>query len=152
MSRTQITTSQNLRKEDKSIKVVAGISSLLGLWLIGTSLLLGAPSSHLVSNVVTGGLISALAGRAYFRKRQSKSSGRTKSASRFGFALVGLLGLWAIATPFVFPVDGVLFWNDIVVGVLVAMTSVYNVSVASIDTSDRLIQQSNERPPRSGPE
>lgn len=150
MSRTQITTGENLRKEDKSIKVVAGVAVLLGLWLIGSSLLLGATSWHLLSNVVAGVFITALAGHAFHRKNQRESVGRTKSASRFGFAVIGLLGLWVIATPFVFQAEGLLFWNDIVVGALVALTAVYTVGVTSIDTADRLIQQSNERPPRTG--
>lgn len=143
MSRTQITTRENLRKEDKSIKVVAGMSGLLGLWLIGTSVLSGGSLAHLSSALATGVVIAGLGGYNYYRKHNRESASRTASA------VIGLLGLWVIASAFLFQVDGAAFWNSLVVGLLVAMTSVYNVGVSSIDTSYRLIQQSNERPPRT---
>lgn len=152
MSRTQITTDENIRKEDKTIKVVAGISVVLGLWLVATTLLLGDPSTHLVSVVLSGVFVTGIGAFNYYRKHKRKSEGRSGTASRFGSVVIALLGLWVVASAFLFGPEGLLFWNDLVFGTLVALTGVYNGGVSTIDTSDRLIQQSNERPPRTSRE
>lgn len=115
----------------KTIKWLAGINGLLGLWLIAAPFIFSAPVGDLWNDVVVGALVAGLAGYNYYRE----ANGQT--VSQGSAALNTLLGLWLIVAPFVFGVDGVLLWNDVIVGAIVTFLAGYNWGAGNSSTATR---------------
>lgn len=103
---------------------IAVLTGVLGAWLMGFSSVTGAPTLDAWHDLVVGGTVVTLAGYSHSRIR---AEGRP--SSRASRALV-LLGVWLLLAPFALGVDGVLLWNDVVVGVLVTALAGYTASVA----------------------
>lgn len=101
-------------------KRIAGVNALLGLWLIAAPFWLGAPPIDLWNDVIVGILIAGIAGYNWYRKDQE--------VSRSGAGFNALLGLWLIVGPFLYGVSGVLLWNDVIVGAIVASLAGYAVA------------------------
>ena len=103
-----------------TVKWLAGVNGLLGLWMIVFPFLFAAPPTDLWNDVIVGTVIAGLAAYNYYRESKGEV------ASRVSAALNMLLGLWLIAAPFVFGVEGALLWNDVIVGTTVTLLAGYN--------------------------
>jgi hypothetical protein len=101
-------------------KWLAGLNSLLGLWLIAVPFVLTVPTTAMWNAVIVGGLIAVLGGYNYYLTSQGEE------VSVAVASLNTLLGLWVIAAPFVFRPGTVALWNDVIVGALVASFGGYN--------------------------
>ncbi|MDF9748151.1 SPW repeat protein [Natrinema salsiterrestre] len=119
-------------------KWLAGINSLLGLWLIVAPFILEAPTGDLWNDVIIGSSIVVIGAYNYYRatNQQSVSTG--------GATLNVLLGLWLIIAPFVFGVGGALLWSDVIVGVSVASLASYNAYAAGSSERERTAAESSQ--------
>ena len=102
---------------------LGGLNALLGAWLIAVPFVFGIESdAGLWNHVIVGAAILVFSGyNAY-------SADEYESGSMWAAGLSALLGLWMIVAPFVFTVEGgTVFWNDVVVGALVALMAGYNM-------------------------
>ncbi|NEU55895.1 SPW repeat protein [Halorussus sp. MSC15.2] len=121
-------------------KWTAGLNVLLGLWLIAAPFVWdaivageiwadGALDGVLAANpwngMIVGAAIAVLAAYNYYEAANEE-------AISVGVAsLVALLGLWMIVAAFFFETVSVLsFWNDVIVGALVAALAGYNIYTA----------------------
>jgi hypothetical protein len=52
---------------------------------------------------------------------------RSMDANDWAIAIAALLGLWVVASPFVYGVGEAMLWNAVIVGALVAVVGGYNV-------------------------
>lgn len=134
MSATETTQNAESSTVTQSIKLLAGTNGLLGLWMIAAPFIWGAPTADLWNDVIVGIVIAGLAGYNYYRE----TNGQT--ASRASAALNTLLGLWLIAAPFVFGVDGVLLWNDVIVGAIITLFAGYNWGVGGFGSTSNTAQ------------
>ncbi|UHQ99261.1 SPW repeat protein (plasmid) [Natrinema zhouii] len=124
--------------KNTTTKWLAGLNSLLGLWLIVAPFIFEAPTGDLWNDVIVGASIVVIGGYNYYRaaNQQSVSTGAA--------TLNALLGLWLIIAPFVFGVGGVLLWSDVIVGVIVASFAAYNVYAASSTERERTTAESSQ--------
>lgn len=101
---------------------LSGVSALLGAWVFVAAFLFTMPTNHFWNSVVVGAAIVVLGAYAY-TNAADPTSGR-----RYATGLAALLGLWMIASPFVFALETgtALFWSDVVAGILVAVLSGYD--------------------------
>jgi len=101
---------------------------LLGLWMIVQALMFDLVASQFWNDVIVGALLMATGGYNYTR-RANERFGNVAAAT-----LAALLGLWLVASPFMFGADAGLteatndagFWNDIVVGLLALGLGAYS--------------------------
>lgn len=129
MSSTETANETESGTVSTTIKWLAGINGLLGLWMIAAPFIWGAPAVDLWNDVIVGVLIAGIAGYNYYREANDQSASQ-------GSAVVNtLLGLWLIAAPFVFGVDGVLLWNDVIVGAIVTLFAGYNWGAGGFGTT-----------------
>lgn len=100
---------------------VSGLVSLIGLWIAVSPFLFDTTATALWNNVVVGLAIFLIAGYNYYRMA------RNHVASTGSASLVALLGLWALAAPFVIEFETeTLAWSNVVAGILVALIAAYN--------------------------
>lgn len=111
-------------------KWVSGLVVLAGVWLILEALLLDVLLlGNFWNDIVVGALLIVLGGYNYYR-RSNEELGSTAAAG-----LTVLLGLWLVISPFVYAVDvgpaeittEMGFWNDVIVGLIVAILGAYSV-------------------------
>lgn len=101
-------------------KWLSGIIALLGLWMLAQALLFDMVASQFWNDVIVGALLLIVGGYNYSRR------GRDKIGSVGAASIAALLGLWLVASPFLFGADAgateavndLVFWNDIVVGLV----------------------------------
>lgn len=105
-------------------KWLAGLNSLLGLWLIAVPFVISVPTNAMWNAVVVGILIATLGGYNYYLTTQGDEVNATLAGVN------ALLGLWVIAAPFAFNPGMMALWNDIIVGALVAIFGGYNAYIA----------------------
>ncbi|MFB6163921.1 MAG: SPW repeat protein [Haloarculaceae archaeon] len=105
---------------------------LLGLWLaIVPTFVLGAVGLRFWSDLIVGLVVAGLATYGAWVATQSDHT------SLWGPGLNALLGLWVIATPFLFePLTDALFWNDVIVGLLIVLVAA--IALFGAGTSDRV--------------
>ncbi len=72
------------------------------------------------NDVIVGLSIATIAGYNYFREANGRPASRASAATNT------VLGLWLIAAPFVFGIDGTLLWNDVIVGSMITLFAGYN--------------------------
>lgn len=103
---------------ERSAGLAAGLGTMIffsGIFFTGTGLIIP-------NNVVAGAFIAIAAAYAAAVPDGGRLPGLLAPA------VVFLLGLWVVASPFVFGISGPLFWSSIVLGGLVAVlagTSAY---------------------------
>jgi ABC-type nickel/cobalt efflux system permease component RcnA len=108
-------------------KWISALVALLGLWLVVEPFLFEMTAVNFWNDIIVGLALIALGAYNYYRRADQ----------RLGSVAVGvfvaLLGLWLLAAPFVFGVDGgaseatgATFWNDVVVGALVVILGAYS--------------------------
>ncbi|MFB6075199.1 MAG: SPW repeat protein [Haloarculaceae archaeon] len=99
---------------------LSGISALFGAWVFVSVFALGASGSHYWNDLVVGAAIFILAGYSFLQEASEPSVVWTS-------ALAALLGLWMIATPFVYSgVSSTMMWSGVISGVVVAILSGYD--------------------------
>jgi len=109
-------------------KWLSALIALLGLWMIVEALVFDLVATQFWNDLLVGALLLALGGYNFYR-RADEHMGNVAVA-----ALVALLGLWLIVTPFVFGESGGLtettndaaFWNDVIVGLIAAVLGAYS--------------------------
>lgn len=116
-----------------AVKWVSAIVALVGVWLLGEAYLLEPIFAGISSDSVVGVALLALGGYNYIRR----------SGEWFGSvgvsALVILLGVWLVASPFLGgQPDGPLaladnpeFWSDVVTGLVTVTLGIYSLSHAT---------------------
>lgn len=125
---------------DEEGKWTAGLNVLLGLWLVvapfvwdavvaegiwADGVLGGELAANPWNDVIVGVAIAVLAAYNFYRATNEEE------ISVGVASLVALLGLWLVVSPLVFEtVSALSFWNDVVVGALVAILAGYNVYTA----------------------
>jgi hypothetical protein len=104
-----------------TLKWVSGVVSLIGLWIAVSPFVYGAGGAPLWNNLVVGGAIFLLAGYGFYRMQQGY---RPDVGST---SLTALLGLWAVAAPFLLAyLSEGLVWSTVASGVAVAVLAGYN--------------------------
>lgn len=104
-----------------SLKWVSGVVSLIGLWIAASPFLYESAQVPRWNNAVIGGAIFLLAGYGVYRisKNYRPDVGST--------SLTSLLGLWAIAAPFLLSYgNNALVWSTMASGIAVAILSGYS--------------------------
>lgn len=109
-------------------KWVSVLVALLGLWVVIGAVMGDLAAVQFWSDVIVGGLLILVGGYNAYRRSQE----RTGSTAAAVVTVIG--GLWLVATPFMFDAGpGIVeatsrfgFWNDVVVGLLVALLGAYS--------------------------
>ncbi|RDI71930.1 SPW repeat protein [Halopelagius longus] len=118
-------------------KWTSALIALAGVWMIVEPFVFDVVQSNLLNDVVVGVVLVALGGFNFYRRADEKVGYAAVAAA------AALVGLWLIASPFVYgrtvptgvaPELG--FWNDVVVGLLVAASGAYSAYEARETTSD----------------
>jgi hypothetical protein len=117
---------------DRRVRLLEGISALLGLWLILSPFVIGAPGQKVAASGMTvGALILILAGvRILFKHTAAVSWG------------IALLGAWTIMSPWVLGQTSPDFrtWNYILIGVIVAALETYSLTSSTTQSNWRQSQ------------
>ncbi|QLG64348.1 SPW repeat protein (plasmid) [Halorarum salinum] len=105
-------------------KWISAIIGLLGLWMILQAVLFELTPGQFWNDVIVGALLLAVGGYNYYR-RADERLGNIGAA-----ALAALIGLWLVASPFVFgagdTASGFAFWNDVLVGLSALVLGAYS--------------------------
>lgn len=108
-------------------KWVSAVIALIGLWVFMAPFLMEVVAAHFWSDVFVGLALIALGSYNYYRRRDELL------ASEGAAALAALIGTWMIVAPFVFGgFEGfaeadLMFWNDVMGGLLVLALGAYSV-------------------------
>jgi hypothetical protein len=120
-------------------KVVSGLDLLAGLWLIISPFVLGywdlgqvtktIESQATNNDLIVGFTIAAIAA---IRLANAYRVGGYELPTMWLSWLSALLGLWLIVSPFILGFTGLTtaFWNNIILGIIVAVLGVWNALVA----------------------
>ncbi|MFH5799963.1 SPW repeat protein [Haladaptatus sp. CMAA 1911] len=104
----------------------SGANVLLGLWLFFIPTFVWSANGWAFWNdIIVGAAITIL---GTFSAYNAMNGGSTQQGSS---GLNTLLGLWMIVSAFIWGSTALLFWNDIVVGVIVAILAGYAAFSAS---------------------
>jgi drug/metabolite transporter (DMT)-like permease len=111
---------------------LSAIIALLGLWMIAEAVLFDLVATQFWNDLIIGAVLVLLGGYNYSRRAKDKI-GNVAAA-----VLAALLGLWLVASPFMFGAEGGLteatntlgFWNDVIVGLLVLIIGAYSAYAA----------------------
>jgi len=109
-------------------KWISAIIAVLGLWMIAQAALVDLVATQFWNDVIVGLLLLAVGGYNYYRRSDEKLGNMAAAV------LAALLGLWLVASPFMFgaqtfgseAVNEIGFWNDIVVGLLALGLGAYS--------------------------
>lgn len=109
-------------------KWVSALIALLGLWMIVEALWFDLVAAQVWNDIVVGALLLAVGGYNFSRRADERVG------SMGAAMLAALLGLWLVASPMMFGIDGGLteatndagFWNDIAVGLLALVLGAYS--------------------------
>jgi uncharacterized membrane protein HdeD (DUF308 family) len=115
-------------------KLISALIVLAGIWLVIEPLLFDLVPGNFWNDMILGFALIILGGYNYYRRANDQL------ASTAVAGLVVLIGVWLIASPFVYDTglaqetigfDEELtelgFWNDIVVGLLVLLSGIYSM-------------------------
>ncbi|MFB6171886.1 MAG: SPW repeat protein [Haloarculaceae archaeon] len=103
---------------------IGGISALFGAWVFVSAFVFGMAGAHYWNDLIVGAAIFILAG--YSATQASTST----TGNAWASGLAALLGLWTIATPFVYGAATASMWSGVVSGIVVAVLSGYNAYAA----------------------
>jgi len=109
-------------------KWLSAVVALLGLWMIVEAVLFDLVATQFWNDIIVGALLLVVGGYN-FKRRTDEQLGNLAAA-----LVVALLGLWLIASPFMFgenagfaeATNDLGFWNDIVVGLLALGLGAYS--------------------------
>lgn len=124
------------RNPDRAGTGISALVALIGVWFVVAPFVFGAvwpaqfemAGAHFWSNVIVGLALIALGAYNYYRRRDERLGSVGVAA------FVALLGLWLIATPFVFGSDvgvelageDLMGWNDTLLGLVVFLLGAYS--------------------------
>lgn len=107
-------------------KLAAGGNSAFGCWLIAAPFVLNTSAVGRWHDVLVGTAIALVAGYNYVRAISRRP------VNMLGAGFVAVLGCWLVVSPFVFDLEPVPLWNDVISGTIVASFGSYNAYVAAI--------------------
>ncbi len=120
---TDRTTTGSTTADDRG-RWISAIIALLGVWMIVEAVLLDLVAGQFWNDVVVGLLLLAAGGYNYYRRADAQM------ANVAAASLAAVLGLWLVASPFVFgdagAATGFAFWNDVVVGLFAFILGAYS--------------------------
>ena len=108
---------------------ISGISALFGAWVFLSAVVFRMAGAQFWNTLVVGGAIAALAGFSASHAR------KTGSGNRWSSGLAALLGLWTVASPFVYGAVTAAWWSSVVSGSVVAALSGYEAYEAQATTA-----------------
>jgi SPW repeat len=105
---------------DARVRVLSGINALLGLWLIVTPWIIGAPHENAAINGMTVGALTSIFALVRFGRKH------TSILSWINL----LLGAWLAMAPWVLgePSGDARTWNYVIVGMLIAAMETYSLT------------------------
>lgn len=109
------------QEQNMDVRSASLLNVILGAWLIISPFILNYTSSAARwDQVIIGIAVVVLAGIRTFMPSQ-----------RWLSSLVGLAGLWAIIAPFILSYDrSVAYWNQIIIGAVIALVAFVNSSMS----------------------
>lgn len=115
---------------------ISGLALLVGAWVFVSAFVLQIGGGHYWNNIVVGAAIVLLSGFS------ATQAGESATPNVWASGLSGLLGLWMIATPFVYgAATSVVLWSGVLSGIAVAVLEGYNTYAAS-EQATEMAQQS----------
>lgn len=120
---------------DESGKWISAIIAVLGVWMIVEPFLFEMTATQFWNDLLVGVLLLAVGGYNYYR-RSNDEIGSVGAAS-----VAAILGLWLIVAPFILGEAAgldvaeadVVFWNDVIVGLLTLILGAYSAYEARSD-------------------
>lgn len=110
---------------------LSGIALVVGAWVFASAFVLDIAGGHYWNNIVVGAAIFVLSGYSALRDMEDEAP------STWTSGLSALLGLWMIATPFVYGyANQTVLASGVVSGVIVAVLEGYNAYTASMETRE----------------
>lgn len=104
-----------------TMKILSGIASLIGLWIVASPFVLESTATATWNNVIAGAAIFLLAGYNVYRMTNDWYANVAVAS------LVALMGLWALASPFLLEMGSdALLWSTAISGLVVAALAAYN--------------------------
>lgn len=105
---------------DSRVRAFSAIEVLLGIWLIVTPWVLGAPGQRVATSGIVVGVIAVICGVVRFAR---------KHTAVFGWIVV-LAGAWTVMSPWVLGEEQAYSrtWNYVIVGVLLALIEAYSLT------------------------
>lgn len=107
---------------------MSAVVAVLGLWMIIESVVFGLTAAQFWNDIIVGLLLLAAGGYNYYL-RTNERYGSVSAA-----VVAALVGLWLVVAPFVLGAEaggagatsGLVFWNDIIVGLAVLGLASYS--------------------------
>ncbi|SDR11151.1 SPW repeat domain-containing protein [Natronobacterium texcoconense] len=118
----------SVRTASSSAQRTIGLSAGIGAWLLVSGVFFTGTGWIVIHNVLVGGAIAVTASYAAAFPNGSPIPVPSVAAR----VVAVLLGLWTIASAFVFDPVGILFWNNLLVGAAVTV-----LGAASVYTSQQ---------------
>ncbi|HET7321560.1 MAG TPA: SPW repeat protein [Longimicrobiaceae bacterium] len=108
------------------VRTASGINVVLGIWFIISPWAYGYSHLHqgsIWNNVIVGLVIAIFAAIRFF----------SPDSSIWLSWIVGLLGIWAFASPWIYEYSGnpQRLWNSIILGILVLALAIWSVSATN---------------------
>jgi hypothetical protein len=105
------------------VSVTSGIVVLLGLWLIASRWVIGAPGPNVATNAVVCGALVAVCGGIRFSRRTAAMSW-----------VNALLGAWTVAAPWIFGQHSgdIHTWNYTLTGIAIAGLETLSLTSSAI--------------------
>lgn len=101
-------------------RLLGGISAAVGVWVFISAFVIGMAGAQFWSELIVGAAVFVLAGYSAIQ------ADTAETGNPWASGLAGLLGLWLIATPFVYGAIGPSVWSSVISGSIVAVLSGYN--------------------------
>jgi hypothetical protein len=120
---------------DNRVRVLSGVNALLGLWLIASPWILGAPGPHVARSGMAVGLLTLAFAVVRFSRKHSAAMSWINV----------LLGAWTMMAPWVLQETSadIRTFHYIIVGALIAAMEAYSLTSSTT--------QSNRRQSETGP-
>ncbi len=105
----------------RSVMMLTGLASLIGLWVLVTPFAFEATDEGLWSNAIAGFLVFLIAGMAFYSIMYKKTINMVLPA------IAAVIGLYIVVSPYVFDI-GVdeLLWSNVVAGLVVFVLTGYS--------------------------
>jgi hypothetical protein len=111
---------QKTSAHDRRVRIFSGITALLGVWLLTSPWIVGAPNQRVVTSAMGVGVLVVLfaLGRLAWKR-----------TAAFSWATL-LLGAWTLMSPWVLarPTGDFRTWNYVIVGMLLAAMQAYSLT------------------------
>lgn len=105
-------------------RIASGVSALFGAWVLVSAFVLEMSVTHYWNAIVVGAAVVLLGGYAALRAMEMDTTKMWTSV------LAGLLGLWLIASPFVYEATDTVLWSAVISGIAIAALSGYSAYAA----------------------